>query len=245
MATNTSAIWRFVSNFFNFFNDASREFWEFLWEGFADVAHENDKKAGRFVLSTSPELAKTDPVIDYYDIEINILKSRPIYLDPSTTRSRYNIIIKNVLFSNPVGIGRESVRRDMLEISKNDYYDIRLIAIGLYIVIKVDNPDTQNKYFVIRDLKSPEEIGDRYFDRYVIQLDNANLSYVSSDEKVTVHITDGKVYKVDNFVIDIPELYTNVTDQRGTQPRTATARLRGCEIDPTRSGSNAAWDIAA
>ena len=81
MKTDVSGFWRYLSNFFNYLDDRSRELWEFTWEGMTFIANEMTKQAARFLYSSAPEQSYTSPTIDFYDIELNILKSRPTNID--------------------------------------------------------------------------------------------------------------------------------------------------------------------
>jgi len=208
MKTDVSGFWRYLSNFFNYLEDKSRDTWEFAWEGMTFIANEMSKQAARFLYSSSPERSYTSPTIDYYDIIIDVLKARPTNIDLTQYQGRYILLSKGVVKSNPVVVGRDTTYNDMIELGKSDYDAVRNIAVGQYLVIG-------DKYFKVLNILSPTETGDRLFDKYVIQLENANLSYIKQTDKLSVYLTTGKVFKVGEDVIDVPHLYTRISDDTG------------------------------
>lgn len=201
---DTSSVWRFLSTFFNYLEDRARELWEFVWEGIVFVSNEMTRQAARFLYSSSPERSFTSPQEGFYEVSVDILKSKPTPLDATDPSSRYIILSRRVIVTNPIG----GVRNDMIEIEKADYDHIRDIAIGQYVVIRASDQDT--KYFVVSNTMSPEETGSRYYDSYVIVLENADLSYITPKTKVSAYLTTGRTYVIDDYVIDVPALYTNI-----------------------------------
>lgn len=208
MKTDVSGFWRYLSNFFNYLEDKSRDTWEFAWEGMTFIASEMSKQAARFLYSSSPERSYTSPTIDYYDLSIDVLKARPTNIDLTQYQGRYILLSKGIVKSNPTAAGRETVYNDMIELGKSYYDAIRNIAVGQYLVIG-------DKYFNVLNTLSPTETGDRLFDKYVIQLENANLSYIKETDKISIYLTTGKVFKVGDDVIDVPRLYTRISDDTG------------------------------
>lgn len=171
---------------------------ESIWDSYQTAANSINSDAIRLMNSGSPEYSSVDPVIEYYDIELNILKARPIYLDPTRRDANYTIIPISVFESTPIRIGRESVRRDMFVLGKNDYNSIKDLVIGNYLVVG-------DKYFRVLSMKSKDETGDNYFDGYAVEIDGS-LSYIK--DRVTIYFTTGRAFKVDDYVLNI----TNIGD---------------------------------
>jgi hypothetical protein len=209
MKTNVSGFWRYLSSFFNYLEDRSRESWEFIWEGMTFVANEMTKQAARFLYSSAPERSYLTPTIDFYDVALDVLKARPTNIDLTQYKGRYTLVSKGVIKSAPTPIGRETTYNDMVELGKDDYDAIRNVAIGQYAVI---DDEVQKRYFKVSDTLGPTETGTRLFDKYVLKLEGANLSYISASAKISVYLTTGKVFKVGVDVIDIPFLYTRISD---------------------------------
>jgi hypothetical protein len=111
---------------------------------------------------------------------------------------------------------------DVVEISANDYYKIRSIGVNCYVVVKVNKQGVNDKFFKIVSLLSSEEdktanpsryyqesnIGDRSTFKYMIVTDG-DLSYIENNS-FSIYLTTGRSYDVDNTVIDIPTLQTNI-----------------------------------
>lgn len=204
---DTSSVWRFLSTFFNYLDDMSREIWEYFWEGVAFISNEMSKQAARFLYSSSPERSYVESQEAFYEVVVDILKAKSTPLDATDPNSRSVILCRRAIVTNPF----DGVRNDMVEIEKADYDHIRDIAIGQYLVIMASDSDP--KYFVVLNTMSPEETGSRYYDSYVLVLENANLSYITPKTKISAHLTTGKTYLIDDYVLDIDALYTNINSE--------------------------------
>jgi hypothetical protein len=122
-------------------------------------------RANDFVNAQAPENANTNVQENYYEIPVDPLIALPIKLDPTDINSRQMIISKSIITVEPIYINGSPVYGDIIEISAEDYYTLRDIAIGNYAVIVPKDSSIPTKYFKIDTLKSSEEDpnGDRYF----------------------------------------------------------------------------------
>jgi hypothetical protein len=136
--------WNFVSTFWDKLTSLDREQWENFWSGLSGMSSDLINKSTRFETVTS--LTNQTDTTDYYDIKIGPLYSQPTDLDPTDQNS--NNIIKPIgtVVLEPV----DGVYNDLIEITADDYYKIRSIGIGQYVVIG-------DKYFEISNLLSSEE----------------------------------------------------------------------------------------
>jgi hypothetical protein len=136
--------WDYVSTFWDKLSSFDREQWENFWAGLEGMAFDLISKSNR--LKGVVSLTNQHDVTDYYDIKIGPLYSCPIDLDPSDPNS--NNIIKPIgtVVLEPI----DGVYNDLIEITADDYYKIRSIGVGQYVVIG-------DKYFKINNLMSSEE----------------------------------------------------------------------------------------
>ena len=200
---DTSGIWRYVSTFIGNMSDATKDMFEWFWEGIALASYSIQDAAFRFMEAAAPEQSRAAPVVDYYDITIDVTKAARLLLDPTDSGSRTNIIA----FSTIKG----PISRNYIEISGSDYKLIRDTAIGKYCVISYDGSDPV--YYVIENLLGPDvSISDpRYYTTYVIVLKDANLPIIKN-QKVVLYITEGRSFQVGNDILDINEIWANITD---------------------------------
>ena len=172
--------------------------YESIWDSYQTASDSIKSDATRSMDSESPEYSSINPTIEYYEIELNILKARPIYLDSTRTDSNYTMIPIKVVERTPIVVGRESIRHDMFSIGKKDYESIRDRAVGNYLVVG-------DKYFRVLSMKSKDEdvSSGNHYDGYAIEVDG-NLSYIK--DRVTIYLTTGKIFKVDDYVLDITNI---------------------------------------
>jgi hypothetical protein len=162
---DSNTFWNFVSSFFDFLNEKSKNMIENFWDGLNTTSGDMTDKANNFVNAQAPENADTDVKENYYEIPVDLLISLPIKLDPTNINSKQMITPKSIITVEPLYNNREPIYGDMLEVSAEDYYTLRDIAIGNYVVIIPKDPKIPTKYFKIDTLKSSEEDpdGNRYF----------------------------------------------------------------------------------
>lgn len=56
----------------------------------------------------------------------------------------------------------------------------------------------------------------QFIGRYIIQLENADLSYINNNA-FTIYFTTGRAYDIDKYVLDIPELQNFIQSDNGTK----------------------------
>ena len=164
-AFDPNYIWNFVSSFFNFLDTKSRDMIENFWDGLNTSTSDMADRANEFVNAQAPQYANTNVQENYYEIPVSPLTSLPIKLDPTDPNSKQMITPKNIATVEPLYANGEPIYGDIIEISADDYYALRDIAIGNYVVIVPKNPNIPTKYFKIEILKSSEEVhgGPRYY----------------------------------------------------------------------------------
>jgi hypothetical protein len=160
-----NTFWNYVSSFFGFLNDKSKNMIENFWEGLNISGSELSDRANNFVDAQAPEYADTNVQENYYEISVSPLTSLPIKLDPTDINSRQMITPKSIITIAPWYNNGNPVYGDLIEISAGDYYNLRDVAINNYIVIIPKDNNIPIKYFKIKTLKSSEEDpnGDRYY----------------------------------------------------------------------------------
>ena len=226
---NSRVFWNYASVFFKYLNDSSQKLFENFWEGISKSGNDLSNQANRFLEADSPEGSQVMPTIDYYEIIVGPLYSKPLYLNPTDKNSGYTITPLSYLHKEGSLSGQDRIFNDIINISNEDYYKIRSIGIGMYVVVNVNNDDIETKFFKIKNLLSSEELvtSDRYIKpydinnpntyRYQIELENCNLFYIKNNN-FTIYLTNAKIYKVDNYIEDITEIQTAVNrfNENGT-----------------------------
>jgi hypothetical protein len=203
-----TSFWGYVSTFFDFLDDKSKDAFENLWYAMQLVGHSFDKQVTTLVNTIAPENADTCIFDDFYEVQVGPLHSIPLNLDPTIATPNYVINPIRYIVIEPVN----EVYRDLIEIKADDYYKIREIGLDKYVVVKVKNDEIEDKYFKILNLKSSEEpAGDRYYqsssptdNKYIIEIDG-DLTYIAGNS-FSIYLTTGRTYNVDNFVLSLPSL---------------------------------------
>ena len=155
--THGVKFWPYISTFCDFFSDNTRLIFENIWDGMVIAGESLKKKANRFYDAIHPENSRKDVLEDYYDIQIGPSYSRPLNLDPTTVGGNFNIAPKGKVLINPEYAGAERVFRDMIEITAADYYKIRMVGLGCYVMVQSKNENIEDKVFKINNLLSSEE----------------------------------------------------------------------------------------
>lgn len=165
--------WDYISTFWNFLDDTSREMVENLWYGMVIAGGSLAKKASRFLAAVAPTTVEVCQFEDFYDLEVSPLLSRPVFLDPTLKSPKTIIIPTRTILIEPTYDELEPVYNDLIEITANDYYKIRglgdrsaispyKIVSSCYVVVQPKNTDIEKKYFLVTDFYSSEEADDRY-----------------------------------------------------------------------------------
>lgn len=164
-AFDPNTFWNFISSFFQFLDEKSKNIMENFFDGLNTAAGDMTDRADEFVNAQAPENANTNVRENYYEIPVDPLIALPITLDPTDVNSRQMVIPKSVITIEPEYVGGNPVYGDIIEVSAEDYYALRDVAIGNYLVIVPKDSSIPTKYFKIDILKSSEEDpdGDRYF----------------------------------------------------------------------------------
>ena len=154
--------WDYLSTFWNYMDTKDRESFEAFWHGLTQAGADLVKRAQRLLSATAPENAWTCVLEDYYDILVGPLSSKPIDLDPTVKSPNYTVRpIEVKLFEPAYDSNINPVYRDMFRISAADYYRVRNVGLGNYIVVQVKREDVADKYFKINNILSSEEKYDR------------------------------------------------------------------------------------
>lgn len=234
---DTSKFWNFVSNFFTYFDDYSRDLVENFWHGLHLTGETLVDRANRFKEAIAPENTRTDVQDYYYEVLISPLTSIPLKLDPTDENSDHVITPISRIEIEPYYVEQTPVYGDQVEIGSADYYTIRDIGIGMYVVVQVDRDGVADKYFKIKNLLSSEETvaSGRYYQharfltdgitpdvtsyKYIIELENADLSYIG-DDNFTIYLTNGRAYRIDENITTLPNLYSKI----GIWPNVSTTQ---------------------
>jgi hypothetical protein len=157
--------WNFISTFFSFLDDKSKNMIENFFEGLNITGSEITDRANNFVNAQAPEYTDTNVQENYYEIPVSPLISLPLKLDPTDINSKQMITPKELVIIEPWYSNGTPVYGDIIEICAEDYYNLRDVAIGNYIVIVPKDNTIPIKYFKIDILKSSEEDpdGSRYY----------------------------------------------------------------------------------
>jgi hypothetical protein len=224
--------WNYISTFWNYLTEKDRDIFENFWDGLTKASYSLYDKAKRFFDLTNPENTNINIAEYYYDILIGPLNSIPTNLDPTSKNPNYIIRpIDKILIEPEYDSNENPIYNDLIEIERNDYYKIRDIGIGQYIIIKLNDENINNKYFKIIDLLSSEEIDSRYYPasskiivndelidakpyfKYIIKIDG-DLSYIK-DNTFTIYLTTGLSYQIDNYITELPVLKSFISKQYG------------------------------
>ena len=211
--------WNYISTFWSHLSSKDRDVFENMWDGMTKASYSLYVKAKRFFDLTHPENTHTKIIENYYDILIGPLNSIPTSLDPTFKNPSYIIRPVDKILVEPTYENEEPIYSDLIEIEKNDYYKIRDIGVGQYVVIKINDSESVDKVFKISNLLSSEEIGDRYYPadpalKYMIKIDG-DLSYIK-DRQFTIYLTTGLSYAVDKYITTLPVLRSFISEQYGT-----------------------------
>jgi len=147
--------WDYISSFWNYLSDKDRDLFENFWDGLNVSGDYLKGCADRFINTTNPETSATDIVDNYYEIVVGPSYSTPMQLDPTQTGKNFLIRPKSVQIVVP-SLG-DTLYRDLIHISADDYYKIRSIGLNCYVVIKAANAAIEDKYFKIDSIISSEE----------------------------------------------------------------------------------------
>ena len=203
-------------------DSSDRDLFENYWLGLKLAGDSLTKKAQRLLSSSAPENSQEVVYEDFYEVPIGPLISKPLNLDPTIEGNNYIIRPINVILNEPsYDSGYNPTFNDMIEISAEDYYKIRSVGNGCYVVINVNNTSVSDRFMTVNNLLSSEEdvSSDRYYapdsltdmskSRYMIVVDG-NLSYIGNNS-FTIYLTTGKAYDIDSWIITIPTLQTHIT----------------------------------
>jgi len=160
--TEGRVFWDYLSTFWNYMSTRDRESFEAFWAGLTQAGTDLIKRAQRFLSATAPERAWTCVLEDYYDVQIGPLHSKPIDLDPTIKSPNHIIRPIGIKLIEPIYNSESNpVYRDMFKVSASDYYKIRNIGLGNYLVVQVKRDDVSDRYFKIYNILSSEEKYDR------------------------------------------------------------------------------------
>ena len=219
--------WDYISTFFNFLDDKTIDVFEGYWSGMSIAGGAMMRKALRFLGVTAPEETNECISEDYYQVQLGPLYSKPTNLNPVSQEPNFNItpidiIISEVDYSD-INTPEYS---DIILISARDYYKIREIGIGTYLIAKSKDNSIADKVFNIINLMSSEEdeSGDRYYPRsgeagdaskynYAIKT-NGDLAYLRT-ASFTIHLTTGRAYDIDPNIKILPTLQNYVLSGKG------------------------------
>ncbi len=161
--------WNYLSTFWNFLDNKSRDTIENLWYGMVIAGGSLTKKASRFLAAVAPTTVDVCQFEDYYDLYMSPMASRPVFLDP-TQRSPKTIInpLRTILVE-PEYSGLTPVHSDLIEITGDDYHKIRNLGVRssgkitseCYVIIQPKSEDIDIRYFPVTDFYSSEEAYDR------------------------------------------------------------------------------------
>jgi hypothetical protein len=149
--------WEFLSRIWNFLKNEDREVWENFWDALVMAGFSNNNKADDFISSIDPQLSNVDVFEYYFDLEVSIELSIPTNLYPELPTNTYTVRPIGVKLETPVVTDNGVVREDMIEISASDYYTMRDIAYGQYVVVIPKDDSIDKAIFYIKDMKSSEE----------------------------------------------------------------------------------------
>ena len=198
------SFWSYISTFMSKLTTSSRQMFENFWLGMYLIGSSMGKQATRFLSAMAPENAGTFIIDDYYEIQMGPLHSIPLDLDPTLESPNYNML--------PI-----SYALNIINITATDYYSVRDVGIGMYVVISVQS---SSKWFKVANLLSSEEdpSGDRYIPangfydapyttkpihRYQIELENADLTYIQTNV-FSIYFTSAMAYTIKSDVLDVP-----------------------------------------
>jgi PKD repeat protein len=149
--------WDYLSTFWDFLSESDRDNFENFWHGIKMVGNYLNKGADRFISSSAPENSKVDLFDDYYELTIGPLHAKPLNLDPSLKDSNHLIRPLSLELQLPDYTKEEPVYRDLIHVSASDYYKIRSVGIGCYVVLKAKRDGISDQFFPIHNLLSSEE----------------------------------------------------------------------------------------
>jgi len=159
--TEATPFWDYLTTFWEFLTVGDRDMFENFWHGMRIAGNSMKKFADRFYAAIAPENAWTCVLDDYYEVQIGVMYSKPLNLDPTLQAPNYLIRGIDKKLIEPIYLNEQPIYRDMVEISATDYHKIRSVGMPCYLVVKVKNDDIDDKYFNIYNLLSSEEPQDR------------------------------------------------------------------------------------
>ena len=99
---NPDKFYNFISSFFGFLDDPSRDTVENWWEGLDIVGNEMSNRSGDFLAATAPEQSNVETQEKYYEVIVSPLTSLPLVLDPTDPSGNYLITPKSIIINEPI-----------------------------------------------------------------------------------------------------------------------------------------------
>lgn len=161
--------WDYISTFWNFLDDPSRDMVENMWYGMVMAGGALAKKAARFLTAVAPTTTDVCVFDDYYDLQVGPMLSRPIFLNPTQKAPKSIINPVGTILVEPEYVGFEPSYSDLINITGGDYHKIRNLGVRptdkieseCYVIVTPKNTDIDPKWFPVTDFKSSEEEHDR------------------------------------------------------------------------------------
>lgn len=197
--------WDYISTFWNFLEDTSREMVENFWFGAVIAGGSLAKKASRFLTAVAPTTTDVCVFEDFFDLQVSPMLSRPVPLDPTEKSPKFIINPLRTVLVEPTYDGYDPVYRDLIEITGDDYHKIRnlgnrptdKIESECYVVIKPKNTDIETKYFPVTDFLSSEEAYDRPASAVINQsVSDDPLDTMGALKLTSINTDDVSQYKV-------------------------------------------------
>ena len=177
-----TTFWEYLSDIWNQLRDTDKKIWENFWNYLVSAAFHINNKAQEYRNAININKADVDVFDYYFDFKLDPLEALPTKLKPELSDSKYYIRPMSVELRPNIGLGNEE-RLDRIYISPDDYYDIREIAIGKYLVI-VPNDGSGKTIYKINNTLSSEEPVDR-LESAVWKFDNDAMIKVVNTEDYT------------------------------------------------------------
>jgi len=183
--------WDYISTFWNFLDDSSRDMVENLWFGMVIAGGSLTKKGLRFLTAMNPQAPNICVFEDYFDLQVSPMLSRPVYLDPSEESPKTIINPIGTVLIEPEYDGFTPIYHDLIEITGNDYQKIRHLGKRLspssriigecYVVIQPKDASIEKKYFLVTNFLSSEEAYDRPASAIIKQEGKGSLKLIGVD----------------------------------------------------------------
>ena len=150
--------WEFLSRIWDFLKKEDREAWENFWDAIVASEFSMSSKAQDFIDAVDPTRSNVDVFESYLELVVGPIQSIPTNLYPELPTNSFTVRPLGVQLNSPTVDEDTIVRRyDDIRLNPTDYYAIRDIAYGQYVIVTPKDESLPEEIFTIKEMMSSEE----------------------------------------------------------------------------------------